>query len=50
MKTYKKPSVKIVLLQQRNMLLTVSNEVKSLDKSSYFNYGASDDDYNDDAR
>ena len=50
MKTYKKPGIEIVLLQQRNMMLTGSYEVHSLNENSDFKYGASDDDYDDDAR
>lgn len=50
MKIYKKPNIKVVSLQQKNMLLTGSNEVKSLDKSSYFNYGGSDEGYDGEER
>ena len=43
-KTYKKPAMRVVLLQQQQHLLSGSNEVQSL-RGGYFDYGGSDEDY-----
>ena len=50
MKKYEKPTLKVVVLQHENMLLTGSKEVHSLNKGSYFIYEGSDADYEGEAR
>jgi len=48
-KTYEKPTMHVVLLQQQQHLLSGSNEVQSL-RGGYFDYGGSDEDYDGEAR
>ena len=48
-KTYEKPAMCVVLLQQQQHLLSGSNEVQSL-RGGYFDYGGSDENYDGDAR
>lgn len=48
-KTYEKPAMRVVLLQQQQHLLSGSNEVQSL-RGDYFDYGGSDENYDGDAR
>lgn len=49
-KQYKKPAMRIVLLQNQQHILTGSNtEMKSL-QGDYFNYGGSDENYDEGAR
>ena len=50
MKKYEKPTLKVVVLQHENMLLTGSKEVQSLNKGSYFIYEGSDENVDEDAR
>jgi hypothetical protein len=48
-KTYEKPAMRFLLLQQQQHLLSGSNEVQSL-RGGYFDYGGSDENYDGDAR
>ena len=48
-KTYEKPTMQVVKIQQQQHLLSGSNEVQSL-RGGYFDYGGSDEDYDGDAR
>ena len=49
-KEYMKPAMRVVMLQHQQHILTVSNSnVQSL-RGGYFNYGGSDEDYDEGAR
>ena len=49
-KTYEKPAMRVVLLQQQQHLLQASGQSLRSVNSGYFDYGGSDDDYNGGAR
>jgi len=48
-KKYMKPEQRIIVLQHQHHLLAVSGEVQSL-RGGYFDYGGSDEDYDEGAR